>query len=277
MPVPAQETSLHYLQGGLIDLRYGQASVDTGGTGVLLQWDEKTRFTLNGSLCKAEDLASTLKDGTPLTVATGYRPSDGVMKHCDALSSVGMPAVDLRLEPWQPILKVGDRLQVSVGKSEARRLNLVSPKLFIPGTEVEPSFSSLPGGGFRTTIATKQGWNWKDLPLFLQSRDGRVFRGKTVSVASGVPEIGEVGPTVASSHLTSIPGFFELRGNTTFLDFASVRVIAPTGVEIVQLYPRPDRVDFTMKTIGPGTYLLKVEISDLLGRKSTKSWSFSVR
>ena len=56
---------MHYLQGGLIDLRYGQASVDTGGTGVLLQWDEKTRFTLNGSLCKAEDLASTLKDGTP--------------------------------------------------------------------------------------------------------------------------------------------------------------------------------------------------------------------
>ena len=268
---------MHYLQGGLIDLRYGQASVDTGGTGVLLQWDEKTRFTLNGSRCQAEDLASTLKEGMPLTVATGFNSADGLMKNCDALSSAGMPAVDLRLEPWQSIMIAGDRLEVSISKAEARRLKLVSPRLFIPGVEAEQSFSSLSDGVFRTTVSTKKGWNWKDVPLFLRSQDGRVFRGKTVSVSSGPPEIGEVGPSVASSHLTSIPGYFELRGNTTFLDFASVRVIAPTGVEIGQIDPRPDRVDFTMTTIGPGTYLLKVEISDLLGRQATKSWSFSVR
>jgi hypothetical protein len=277
MPSGAQETSLHYLQGGLIDLRYGQASVDTGGTGVLLQWTEKTRFTLNGSRCVAEDLALTLKDGTPLTVATGYTPADGLMLTCDALSSVGVPAVDLQLEPWQPIMTAGDRLQVSVSKSEARRLNLVSPKLFIPGVDSEPTFSRLPGGALRTTVAMKEGWNWRDIPLFLRSQDGRVFRGKTVSVSCAPPEIGEVGPAVASSHLDTIPGFFELKGNTSFLDFTSVRVTASTGVEIIQIYPRPDRVDFTMKTIGPGTYVLRAEVSDRLGRQATRSWSFSVR
>lgn len=269
---------MHYLQGGLIDLRYGQASVvDTGGTGILLQWNEKTRFTLNGSRCTAEDLTSQLEDGTSLTVATGYTPADGLMRNCDALSSVGVPAVDLKLEPWLPIIKTGDRLQVSLSKSEARRLKLVSPKLFIPGVESEPIFSSHPDGAFRTVVATKEGWNWRDLPLFVRSQDGRVFRGKTVSVSSGAPEIGAVAPSAASSYLEFIPGFFELEGNTTFLDYSSIRVVASPGVEVLGVSPRPDRVDFRLRAIGPGTYSLQAEVSDQLGRRATKSWSFSIR
>ena len=277
MPAWAQETSLHYLQGGRVDLRYGQASVDTGGTGILLQWNEKTRFTLNGSRCTAEDLTSQLNGGRSLTVATGYTPADGLMKSCDALSSVVVPAVDLKLEPWQPIMKSGDRLQVSMSKSEARRLKLVSPKLFIPGVESEPAFSDIPGGALRTVVATRDGWNWRDLPLFVRSQDGRVFRGKTVSVSSGAPEIGAVAPSVASSHLESIPGFFELEGNTSFLDYSSIRIIASPGIDVVEVAPRPNRVDFRVRAIGSGTYSLQAEVSDLLGRKSTKSWSFSIR
>lgn len=277
MPGWARETSLHYLQGGLIDLRYGQASVDTGGAGVLLQWNEKTRFTLNGSACSAEDLTSKLKNGTSLTVATSFTPADGLMRNCDALSSTRVPAVDLRLEPWEPIMKSGERLQILVSKSEARRLNLVSPKLFIPGVETQPNFSSRSGGALQTTVTLEKGWNWRDLPLFVRSRDGRVFRGKSVSVSSGGPTIGDVAPAVASSHLENIPGFFTLEGNTAFLDVRSIRLITSPGAEVIEIFPRPDRVDFTLKVIGTGTYSLRAEVSDLLGRKATKNWSFSVR
>jgi hypothetical protein len=264
------------LQGGLVDLRYGQASVDVGGLGVILEWTEATVFTLNGAPCRAAALTSLIEEGSGLTVAVRYDPSTGLMGWCDAVSSGSVPAVGVALEPWKAILTSNESLTVKISPSESKRLGLKNPTLFIPGMVHGLDFRSH-RLGWQTTVPIKSGWNWKELPLFVTNGNGLVFRGQKISVSTTGPSIGESGPRVASEHLTSIPGWFQLEGNLMFLDLTSIRLSVSNGARITRILPRRGRVDFTMEVVGSGTYRIEASIADLVGRETRKTWSFSVR
>jgi len=274
VPSSARELSC-LLQGGLIDLRYGQASIDVGGTGVLLQWDEQTIFTLDGSARSAEELTSALEDGTPLKVVASYQAKSGLVSRCDAFSPAPMPAVSLELTPWIPVLKPGQKLEVVIERPEAERAGLTSPILRIPGQTEGSKFRSRPDGRFQTSLVVGE-WDLREVPLLVQE-GRRTLRGKRISVSAGRPRIGETGPTVASDHLDLIPGWFTLEGSSLFLDPGSVRLQVSGGAEVVQVFPRRDRVDFTLRVVGPGNYQVQASISDQLGRSAEKSWSFTVR
>ena len=62
------------LQGGLVDVRFGQLSVDVAGVGQILDWNADTVFTLNGEETGASELASRLLEGQALKVAVRYNP-----------------------------------------------------------------------------------------------------------------------------------------------------------------------------------------------------------
>jgi hypothetical protein len=264
------------LQGGLIDLRYGQASLDVGGTGTILDWNEATEFTLNGNACKATDLTDLLKEGSGLTVAVRHN-SNGLIGWCDAIGATAVPAVRLTLEPWKPIMTPDERLVVIIDGPESKRLALEGPTLFAPGMTHGLDFQRDTSGRWLAELPIMSGWNWKALPLFVRTQEGKVFRGKSLSVSSTGPSIGETGPSVASDRLNSIPGWFELEGNLLFLDPTSVRLNASNGARITQVFPRRGRVDFTVDVVGSGTYSIEATVQDLVGREARKTWSFTVR
>lgn len=274
VPSSARELAC-LLQGGLIDLRYGQASIDVGGTGVLLQWDEQTVFTLDGSIRAAEELASALEDGTPLKAVASYQEQSGRISRLDAFSPASVPAVSLQLKPWVPVLKPGQKLEVVIERPEAERSGLTTPTLRIPGQLQSSPFRIRPDGSLKASLVVGE-WGLRDVPLLVQEGQ-RTLRGKRISVSAGKPRIGESGPTIASDHLDLIPGWFTLEGSSLFLDPGSVRLQVSNGAEVVQVFPRRDRVDFTLRVAGPGNYQIQASISDQLGRSAEKSWSFTVR
>ena len=263
------------LQGGLIDLRYGQASIDVGGAGLILDWNDSTVFTINGAATDAKALAELVKSGQGLTVALRYDPSSGYIGWCDALSSEQLPAISLDLAPWAPILAPGETLAVTISPAESARLALKNPTLFAPGMAHQLSFSRH-GRGWQAKLPIMNGWNWKELPVFVTD-SSRTWKGKRISVVSSGPSIGKSGPTVASDLAGTIPGWFQLEGNLMFLDPTSIRIESSPGVSITEIFPRPDRVDFQMLVDGTGTFWIEACIADKTGRESRKRWSFSVR
>ena len=159
------------LQGGLVDLRYGQASIDTGGTGIVLDWNDETVFTLNGKTSDPASLTNLVNEGSGLTVAVRYDPSSGLMGWCDAVDGVSsVPAVNLTLEPWKPILTPGERLTIKLDRSEAERLGLKNPTLFVPGMTHGIAFRLTDARFWSAELPIKTGWNWKGLPLFVTAK-----------------------------------------------------------------------------------------------------------
>ena len=265
------------LQGGLVDLRYGQAALEVGGEGLLLEYGERSVFTLDGSPTSAEQLAQKVEEGMALLVAVRYNPESGLIGWCDAVSTVPVPAVELRLDPLKtPALLPGDTLRLLIGRSEIDRLGLKSAQLLAPGMTHSTPFR-LEGRQLLAELPIMQGWNWHELPLFVRASDGRVFRGRRISVSSSGPLIKSAGPQVASASLSSIPGWIDLAGNTRYLDPSATRITASTGARISEVTPRAGRISFRIEVDGPGTYWLEAVVKDSLGREARKKWPFSVR
>lgn len=244
---------------------------------MLLDWNDSTVFTLNGEATTATALTEYLIERGGLVVAVRYNPESGLMGWCDAVHSGPTSAVDVKLQPWKPLYQPGEKIVVSISRSESERLKLKNPTLFAPGMYHDLALQPRKQGGWKAVLPVLNGWNWKGLPLFVKTEPGSIYRGKALSVTSSSPRIGDCGPTVASEWLETIPGWFELEGNQMFLDPASITVTTSAGARVVELYPRPGRVDFLMKVDGAGTYQIEAKVADTTGKESKKVWSFTVR
>ena len=63
------------IQGGLVDVRYGQVSIDTGGSSTVLDLPADASVTLDGQAIKADDLQKRIPEG--LTAVATYHQNDG--------------------------------------------------------------------------------------------------------------------------------------------------------------------------------------------------------
>lgn len=262
------------IQGALVDLRYGQASIDVEGTGNIFEWSDKTVFTLDGEPIAPEALADMVKNGQSLKVAVRWNPESGMMGWCDAVSGRVRPAIDLRLDPWISVHRPGQDLTIRIPAKEAERLKLRRPRLQAPGMVHDLQFVKA-GAQWLAKFPLLQGWNWEEMPLHVRDGD-RVFRGRSLSVSSSGPSIATTGPHIASAKLETIPGWIDLGGNLDFFDPSTVRFKTSTGLKLGEIETRSARVDFLLQAIGPGLYWIEAEVGDTLGRRVKSRWQLQV-
>ena len=260
------------LQGGLLDLRFGQASVDVQGVGHILDWNNLSKFTLDGRACDAKALEKAVKDGKGLSVAVRYNPESGLIGWMDAVSGRPQASVVTRLSSTG-ILKPGDTLHVAVPASEAKRLKLQQAYLSVPGVcrqlRMKPH-----NGGFETEIPVLAGVQWRSLPLFIQSAAGKTFRGSTISISGRAPIITRFGPHKAEAG--SIPCWVDYDGPAYLLEPGKTVDRVSPQAQISHLIHRPGRVHFWLSSDKPGLYTIEVKTTDKVGRQSTASWSLTI-
>lgn len=261
------------LQGSLVDLRWGQVCIDVGGTGHLLDWNKQSEFTLNGTKTTAEELAKLVKSGEKVMVALRYDPELGLIGWMDALTQESQSAIELVLEPYRgPALKPGQSLKVSIPAWERRRLKLDGKaNLFVPGM-----VHGLPLPEGEGEFPLLQGWNWRNIPLYVRSGAGQAYRAKTLSVSSSGPEIRGFGPEVAPG-LEHVPCWVDLSGSTELLQLRDCRIKSTLGSTITQRVLRDGRLSFVLVVEGPGRYDIEVLLTDQLGREATASWLVNVK
>ena len=177
------------LQGGLLDLRFGQASVDVQGVGHILDWNNLSKFTLDGRACDAKALEKAVKDGEGLSVAVRYNPESGLIGWMDAVSGRPQASVVTRLSSTG-ILKPGDTLHVAV-----------------PASETTQTPTSLP----------ERAWG---LPTVENETSQRRFRnrdprpcGRPVALSSALHPVGgrQNLPRLYHLHIRSSPDYYPIR------------------------------------------------------------------
>lgn len=249
------------LQGGLVDVRYGQVSLDLGGTAEVLELHPSSVLTLNGQPTTAEALQAKLPLG--LAAVVRYAPDSGRIGWLDAYtnrSPAGILAV--RLSPSRP----------AYAKGETVRL-LLPPRgegaYLIPGL-----VHGLPARDASLTV--REGMDLRDLPIFWISAD-QTWRVGKLTLAASPPELKSFGPSVASRHLAEVPGWLDFHSPGGLLEPTSIRVTVDGGAEIVNLQRRVGRTAFTVLVPGGGTYWLEAEARDQLGRRVQRRWPLHVR
>jgi hypothetical protein len=264
------------LQGGLVDLRFGHASIEMDGRGHILEYSDQTTFTLNGHGTTAEKLAEVIKGGTSLMAAVRFNPRSGQIGWLDAVGSQKMKAIPLTVEPYQGVaFRPGQFLKISLNRGVAKEHHLKHPTLRVPGMTQGIKFEPTPGG-FAARLPLMRGWDWRDIPLYVVEK-GDVFRSRSISVSSTSPQITASGPATASDALTKIPCWLELSGPPYLLETAATRLTASGGGKLSRPVTRANRVDFWLEVDGPGTYWVEATIEDKLGREAKKKWPVFVR
>lgn len=260
------------LQGGLLDLRFGQASVDVQGVGHILDWNDSSKFTLDGRACDAKVLEKAVKEGESLSVAVRYNPDSGQIGWMDAISGRPQKRVVNKLSS-NGILQPGETLRVVVPASEARRLGLKQAFLSIPGVCRQMRMKPL-DGALVAQLPILDGGQWRELPTFIQSAIGKTYRGSTVSVSSRGPIITRYGPDKAPPGST--PCWVTYEGPAYLLNPGQTVVRAYPEAEISEILHRPGRINFWLSAEKPGVYTVEVKTVDKAGRKSTASWPITI-
>lgn len=263
------------LQGGLVDIRYGQAALDLGGWSQVLEVDKGSSFTLDGKPISAEGLQKQIPAG--LAAVARYDPHTGHLSWLDAFSyGSKVPQVDLKTSPPpQSAYRQGQVITVRLSSTEARRLAGSNYDLALPGL-----FRSLPltpssQGGFEASFQVMEGWNLSGAPLLLKiktSQGVNYARGPKLSLATTPPQVLSHGPLVANARQKIIEGWVDVRSESKQINPSTAKLITPQGCRVLKLQPRVDRTIFTLETDGPGDYPLSFSIADHLGNRATKQW-----
>lgn len=262
------------VQGGLVDLRYGQVCVDIGGEATVLELPSQAQVLLDGTAISPEELLKQVPKG--LGVVATFSGTDGIISTLEAFSSgAKLPGATLTLLPWKgPAYRQGDLVTVLISEQEAKRLG-GSLTLFAPGLRSTP-FTPAQRGGWKATVRTSAATNLVDVPLLV--RAGRkVFSGPSISVATEPPIIRGYGPAKASAELSAIPGWIDLQHPPKLLDLTSAKLRVSDGARVVKFQPRIDRTVFELEVEGPGEYWLDFEIADVLGNVTRQRWPLFVQ
>lgn len=262
-----------FLQGGLVDVRYGQVCIDRGGTSEVLEVAEDTSWTLDGELVTPEGLLALVPRG--LAVAARFDPQTGRLGWLDAFTPG--PGPDERFacrlsSPRGVAFQQGETLNLAISSQTARSLSLRTPTLFVPGVVHDLPLQPQPGGGYRVALLIRAGWDGRRLPLFVRSQ-GRVLRGPTVDISTSAPELRDVGPQVVSVSEGSVPGWVDVASASSLLAPGTARWRSSPGLQIGRTQPRVDRCLFEVRALHPGEHWVEFEIADALGRKATRRWT----
>lgn len=264
------------LQGGLVDIRYGQVAVDLGGVAEVLETDASSVLTLNGSPITAEELLKQIPDD--LAVAVRFAPDTGKVGWLDAFSDgQGMPAVDLGKAPVQgEAYKAREMLTLTLSSQEWKRLGQRSCTATIPGVAHDLKFSPTRAGGCDVVLKVMPGWNFRDVPVFLET-GGRVYRGPRLTFSTTAPAVTGFGPSRASAHSENIHGWVDVRSEgANLLQPTSARLTVAPGLKVLEFQPRVDRSVFVLRADSPGEYWVEFRIADRMGRKLAKRWPLQV-
>lgn len=268
------------LQGGLVDVRYGQLAIEQGGTSEVLEVTKRTVLTLDGQPLSAEALQQ--KVATGLAATARYNPQSGEAGWVDAFSHGG---ASLRIDasisaPRRGFYTEGETIAIQVSSSEVKRLKGVRLSLTIPGMVHNLALAPAGGGSYKAVVRVLSGWNFSRVPIFISlersDKNTVVAQGPSLSVATTAPEIIGFGPKIASAQLTSVPGWIDVRSEAKLLNPSSARLVASPGCRITKFQPRVGRSMFYFESDGPGEYWLEFNISDLAGHKATRRWSVKV-
>ena len=262
------------LQGGLIDLRWGQASVDVAGVGIVLQFDGNSKFTLNGAKSSAKELADKIKSGQSLAAAVRYDPESGRIGWLDALGSPSNRAIEMSRIRWSRDGSRGTTYRVP--RSELVRLNLNPAHLFIPGVSHRLS-GRIVEGAWETRVPDLAQWEWKNVPVYLTGHDGDMYRGQVYSYSGLGPKISDCGPKVASAALSTLPCWVELEQRSVLLDLKKTKIkVTPTG-NISDLQLRGNRLHFYLKPGETGRHTISVTLVDQQNRQAKATWSLNLK
>jgi hypothetical protein len=264
------------LQGGLVDIRYGQVSVDLGGTSEVLEADEGSVLTLDGAAITAEELVKRIPEG--LAVAVRYNGQTGKIGWLDAFSrATAMPGAALILRPWKgPAYAANELVTVTISAAEAKRLGPGPLTTTIPGVAHDLPFVVAPSGGMKAVVRVMPGWDFVDLPVFLKSGK-KVYKGGRLNFSTSAPAITGFGPHQASAKLATIPGWVDLRSESRLLDPATAKLTVSQGARVVDFQPRVDRTVFAIEADGAGEYWLEFSMADHMGRQVSKRWPLRVQ
>lgn len=240
-----------------------------GSEGLILAYDARSSFTLDGAGSSPEELAKFVLDGASLTVAVRYDPASGLIGWMDAVSSRRQPAVFMKLRPFKgPAYTPPERIEIRINPKD------VGPGAFlrIPGVTRKLKLES-----GRAKLPVLPGWNWTDVPIYVVD-DKVVKRGLTVSMASSSPSITGAGPEVAPSALGRIPCWVQYEGPSHLLEPTATQITDLAGGEIQDITFRNGRISFWLVSDGlPTSHELQVRLVDKLGRESIKVWTLRVR
>lgn len=266
---------IRQVQGGLVDVRYGQVSVDRGGNATVLDLMASSKLFLDGRLLTAEELLKEIPRG--LSAVATYHESSGAIEKLEAFSAGSeQPRAALRLLPRKaPAYRRGDLLTVLVAPDEAARMGEGATILLTPGLS-HTLFVPAQGGGLKAMARLNSSSNLVEVPVLVE-RGGKVYRGPSLSVAATGPEVLGFGPEKASSELATIPGWVDISHPPRLLDLSSARLRVSPGLRVVQFQPRIDRSVFELEADGPGQYWLEFEVADVLGEACRKRWILEVR
>ncbi len=263
------------VQGGLVDLRYGQVCVDIGGEATVLELPSQAKVLLDGKAISPEELLKRIPEG--LGVVATFSGADGIILALEAFSDgAKVPGAALTLVPLKgPAYRQGDLLTVVLSNQEVKRLGGSPLTLTAPGLR-PTAFVPAQRGGQKATVRTSSDTNLVSIPLLVRAGE-KVFTGPKISVATKPPVIRGYGPQNASAELSTIPGWLDLQHPPKLLDLTSAKLRASEGARIVKFQPRIDRTVFELEVEGPGEYWLEFEIADVLGNVSRQRWPIFVR
>lgn len=264
------------VQGGLVDVRYGQVSIDLGGVSVVLDLTPTSKVLLDGLAIKPDDLQKRVPDG--LAAVATYQGRTGAVQSLEAFSDgKGLPAVSLTVSPSKAAYRKGETVEIWLSAAEAKRLGTRPLQLNVPGifSASGTSFQGVPGGGFKASLKLLADTNLIQVPLMVKA-GSKVYKGPRISIATEAPEITGFGPHHASARLSSIPGWVDLRSHPSLLNLASAKLSASKGVRVVSFQPRVDRCVFELKAEGPGEYWLEFQVADKSGRVARQRWPVTV-
>jgi hypothetical protein len=259
-----------------VDIRYGQVSVDLGGTSEVLEADEGSVLTLDGAAITAEELVKRIPEG--LAVAVRYNGQTGKIGWLDAFSrATAMPGAALILRPWKgPAYAANELVTVTISAAEAKRLGPGPLTTTIPGVAHDLPFVVAPSGGMKAVVRVMPGWDFVDLPVFLKSGK-KVYKGGRLNFSTSAPAITGFGPHQASAKLATIPGWVDLRSESRLLDPATAKLTVSQGARVVDFQPRVDRTVFAIEADGAGEYWLEFSMADHMGRQVSKRWPLRVQ
>lgn len=272
-------------QGGLVDVRYGQVSLDLGGKSLVLTTNDKTVLTLNGTVVPPETLLEHLPKG--LAATARYDQRTGQLGWLDAYGQPGAPpapsAVHLDIVPWKgPAYRQGERLTISLSTGEKKRLGSTKKpiRVFIPGITHGLPLVEAADGSLQASFTVQPGWNYQDVPILLHTGDsaspGRVYSGPRFSVSTTGPSILGYGPQAASTSLKNIPGWVDHRSESHLIDPSTAELEVSEGCRVLSFTRRVDRSSFELESDGPGDYWIEFRVSDRLGRPVKKRWILRV-
>lgn len=264
------------MQGGLIDLRYGQACLEAQATGRILDYTSNTVFTLNGKKTSAEALAALLKDGTDLAAVARFDGATGKAGWLDTISGTPAPTAKLQVLPTtaKPF-RAGERLTVTLPTAELNRLKLSQPTLTVPGIAHAEAPLKV-SGGLQWSLTLPEGIELRRVPIYVVDAKRGAFQGPQLSLSGLGPSLGPAGPQKAPAGLLRFPGWVDLSGPTDLLDFAATKVVASGGARVEGLLTRPGRLEFWLCVPAPGTYQLRAYVKDTLSRSSSVEWTVTV-